>query len=134
MHTWSITKNAVAEHEGTAASTYLIEKEQFLELTRDTYLGLASVFEVQPGATLRAHHHPTHEYWFVLDGAGVMQVADEAKRIEVGELIYTPPNTPHMLLNDGDTLFRAFCFAQSYEGQGSQHVDVDLEPVAVGSP
>jgi mannose-6-phosphate isomerase-like protein (cupin superfamily) len=129
MHTWSVTKGAVAEHQGTAASTYLIEKEQLQAETANTYLGLASVFEVAPGATLRAHHHPTHEYWFVLDGTGVMQVADEAKRIEVGELIYTPPNTPHMVRNDGDVTFRAFCFAQSYEGQGSQHVDVDLEPV-----
>ena len=131
MHTWSIAKQAIAEHQGTAASTYLIEKEQMLAETKGTYLGLASVFEVHPGATLKAHHHPTHEYWFVLQGTGIMQVDQEAKRIDVGELIYTPPNTPHMLRNDGDVLFRAFCFAQSYEGQGSQHIDVELAPVPV---
>jgi quercetin dioxygenase-like cupin family protein len=129
MHTWSVNKRAVAEHQGTAASTYLIEKEQMKAETASTYLGLASVFEVQPGATLQAHQHPTHEYWFVLDGTGIMQVSSEAKRIGEGELVYTPPNTPHMLRNDGDVLFRAFCFAQSYAGQGSQHVDVDLAPV-----
>lgn len=131
MHTWSVAKQAVAEHQGTASSTYLIEKEQFQDLTSGTYLGLISVFEVQAGATLKAHLHPTHEYWFVLEGSGIMQVGDEAKRIEVGELIYTPPNTPHMLLNDGEQLFRAFCFAQSYEGKGSQHIDVELVPVAL---
>jgi quercetin dioxygenase-like cupin family protein len=126
MQTWSVSKPAVAEHQGTASSTYLIEKEQFQALTGGTYLGLVSVFEVHPGARLKAHQHPTHEYWFVLDGEGVMQVAQEARVIRVGDLIYTPPNTPHTVLNNGDSLFRAFCFAQSYDGQGSQHTDVDL--------
>jgi mannose-6-phosphate isomerase-like protein (cupin superfamily) len=129
MHSWSVEKRGVAEHQGSAISTYLIEKDVMLEETKGSYLGLVSVFQVEPGKTLIAHMHPTHEYWFVLEGTGIMQVADESKRIEVGELIYTPPSTPHMMRNDGTELFRAFCFAQSYEGQGSQHVDVELTPV-----
>ena len=130
MYSWTVAKPGVAEHQGTADSKYLIEKDEFLDRTNGTYLGLISVFSVAAGATLRAHQHPTHEYWFVLEGTGIMQVGNEAKRVEVGELLYTPPNTPHMVLNDGDGTFRAFCFAQSYEGQGSQHIDVDLAPVA----
>lgn len=130
MHSWTIAKPGVSEHQGTADSKYLIEKDTFLDRTNGTYLGLVSVFSVSAGATLRAHQHPTHEYWFVLEGTGIIQVAAEAKRIETGELIYTPPNTPHMLTNDGTETFRALCFAQSYEGQGSQHIDVDLAPVS----
>lgn len=34
MHTWSVAKQKVAGHPGTAALTYLIEKERFQDLTR----------------------------------------------------------------------------------------------------
>jgi quercetin dioxygenase-like cupin family protein len=130
MNIWSVATESVPEHNNTATTKYMIAKESLQEQTSGTYLGLAGVFEVRPGATLAAHRHPTHEYWFVLEGSGVMQVGDEAEHIMVGDLIYTTPNTPHMFTADQGATFRAFVFAQSYPGQGSAHVDVELTPVA----
>lgn len=129
MNIWSAATESVAEHNNTATTKYMIPKESLQLETSGTYLGLAGVFEVDAGATLAAHQHPTHEYWFVLEGSGLMQVGDEAERVQVGDLIYTTPNTPHMFTADPGSSFRAFVFAQSYPGQGSAHVDVDLAPV-----
>lgn len=131
MNKWSVDIGAVPEHGGTAKSTYLIPKESLEAQTLGTYLALASVFEVNPGEELLAHKHPTHEYWFVLQGTGVMQVGQEAFEVKPGDLIYTEPNTPHKLKAHDGELFRSFCFAQGYPGQGSQHVDVDLPDVEI---
>lgn len=126
MHKWSVEMESVPEHAGTASTAYMIPKESMEAQTQGTYLALACVFEVEAGEELLAHQHPTHEYWFVLQGSGVMQVGQEAFAIKPGDLIYTEPNTPHKLKAAPGERFRAFCFAQGYPGQGSQHVDVDL--------
>ena len=129
MNIWSVDMESVPEHKGTATTKYMVPKESLEQETGGTYLGLAGVFEVTEGATLAAHQHPTHEYWFVLQGSGIMQVGNEARHIKVGDLIYTTPNTPHMFTADPADVFRAFVFAQSYPGQGSAHTDVELTPV-----
>ncbi|AKS33842.1 hypothetical protein AFA91_20325 [Mycolicibacterium goodii] len=129
MHVWSTDMESVPEHLGTATTKYMIPKEAQEQETTGTYMALAGVFQVQAGQKLKAHHHPTHEYWFVIEGRGVMQVADEARVIEVGDLIYTPPNTPHQVIADASGNFRAFVYALGYPGQGSQHIDVELPAV-----
>jgi quercetin dioxygenase-like cupin family protein len=87
-----------------------------------------SLFTVAAGERLVPHQHPTHEYWYAVQGRGRVQVAGETDVLEVGDLLYTPPNTPHTVIAEGDTEFRAFCVALSYPGQGSQHIDVELPP------
>lgn len=126
MHIWSVDMEAVPEHLGTATTKYMIPKESLQSQTEGTYLGLACVFEVAGRTTLAAHTHPTHEFWFVTAGEAIMQVGDEARRIGAGDLIYTEPNTPHQIRVESDETFRAFAFALSYPGKGSQHADVDL--------
>ncbi|GAA1862438.1 hypothetical protein GCM10009836_48410 [Pseudonocardia ailaonensis] len=132
MNVWSVDIEAVPEHLGTASSKYLIPKESLQAKTEGTYLALVSVFEVAGGSTMAAHHHPTHEFWFVVQGEAVMQVADEARRIRPGDLIYTEPGTPHQIRVESEETFRALAFALGYPGQGSQHVDVQLSSVDVG--
>jgi quercetin dioxygenase-like cupin family protein len=129
MQIWSVDMEAVPEHLGTAQTKYMIAKESFESKTEGTYLGLACVFEVAGKTVLAGHTHPTHEFWFVTEGSAVFQVDGEARTISVGDLVYTPPNTPHQLRNEDTATFRAFAFALSYPGQGSQHTDVDLEKV-----
>ncbi|WP_236793741.1 cupin domain-containing protein [Amycolatopsis sp. GM8] len=129
MNVWSADIQAVPEHLGTASSKYLIPKESLQEATSGTYLALVSVFEVAGGTTMAAHHHPTHEFWFVVQGEAIMQVADEARTIKAGDLIYTEPNTPHQIRVESAETFRALAFALGYPGQGSQHVDVELDTV-----
>ncbi|MDH6554772.1 MULTISPECIES: cupin domain-containing protein [Streptomyces] len=129
MDIWSVDMEAVPEHLGTASSKYLIPKESMQEATSGTYLALVSVFEVAGGTTMAAHHHPTHEFWFVVQGEAVMQVADEARTIKVGDLIYTKPGTPHQIRVESPETFRALAFALGYPGQGSQHLDVELDTV-----
>ncbi|MFJ2261586.1 cupin domain-containing protein [Streptomyces sp. NPDC087844] len=129
MDVRSVDMEAVPEHLGTASSKYLIPKEALQEATAGTYLALVSVFEVAGGTTMAAHHHPTHEFWFVVQGEAVMQVAGEARVIKVGDLIYTEPGTPHQIRVSSPETFRALAFALGYPGQGSQHIDVELDTV-----
>ena len=47
------------------------------------------------------HEHPTHEFYFVMTGRGVMTVGDEDRAVGPGDLVYIPPDTVHSLRPTG---------------------------------
>ena len=49
------------------------------EITDGGYLELANEFEVAVGGEVFPHTHPTHEFYFVMTGEGVMTIADEER-------------------------------------------------------
>jgi quercetin dioxygenase-like cupin family protein len=51
----------------------------------------------QPGFRLPLHMHPDgHEFTFVIEGEQTFQIDGVGTKIvKAGEVIYTPPNTPH---------------------------------------
>jgi quercetin dioxygenase-like cupin family protein len=51
----------------------------------------------QPGFRLPLHMHPDgHEFTFVLEGEQTFEIdVVGTKVVKAGEVIYTPPNTPH---------------------------------------
>jgi len=60
----------------------------------------------QPGFRLPLHMHPNgHEYTFVIEGEQTFEVDGVGtKVVKAGEVLYTPPNTPHFGRNATDKI------------------------------
>ncbi len=102
----------VVEHNGTVPVWWLIEAREMKEITDGGYLELANEFEVAGGSAVYPHTHPTHEFYYVTSGRGIMTVGDETSEISQGDLVYIPPDTVHSLKPVSDTApIHCFCFA-----------------------
>jgi mannose-6-phosphate isomerase-like protein (cupin superfamily) len=106
------------EHNGTVPVWWLIHPREMKELTDGGYLELANEFEVAVGGEVFPHDHPTHEFYFVMTGQGVMTVGGEARDVSPGDLIYIPPDTIHSLRPTGGQPIRCFCFAVGVKDAG----------------
>ena len=99
------------EHNGTVPVWWLIHPREMHAITNGGYLELANEFEVAVGGEVFPHTHPTHEFYFVMTGAGVMIIDSEERDISVGDLVYIPPDAVHSLRTTGDQPIHCFCFA-----------------------
>lgn len=99
------------EHNGTVPVWWLIHPREMHAITNGGYLELANEFEVAVGGEVFPHTHPTHEFYFVMTGAGVMIIDGEERDISVGDLVYIPPDAVHSLRTIGDQPIHCFCFA-----------------------
>jgi mannose-6-phosphate isomerase-like protein (cupin superfamily) len=106
------------EHNGTVPVWWLIRPQEMKAITDGGYLELANEFEVAVGGEVFPHTHPTHEFYFVMSGAGVMTIAGEQRDVAPSDLIYIPPEQVHSLRPTGDEPIRCFCFAVGVKGAG----------------
>ena len=60
-------------------------------------------------ATERHYHRETEEIYFVVKGAGDIEVDGEHKRIAVGDAVLIPPGAWHTLHNNGTSELRILC-------------------------
>jgi mannose-6-phosphate isomerase-like protein (cupin superfamily) len=97
---------------------WLIHPREMKDLTDGGYLELANEFEVAVCGEVFPHTHPTHEFYFVMTGEGVMTVGAEERNVTPGDLIYIPPDTVHSLRPTGGEKIRCFCFAVGVKGAG----------------
>jgi mannose-6-phosphate isomerase-like protein (cupin superfamily) len=102
------------EHEGTCSTVFFYDKGSLRKQTEGTYLEYISEFTTVNGAKLASHRHNSHEYYYILSGSAVMQINEERRRVQVGDLIYIPPNAAHSIEPATDGPFRAFAFAVHY--------------------
>ena len=76
-----------------------------------------------PGASTAAHHHVrTEEIYYVLEGEGLMRVADETRKVGVGDAIAIPPGACHQITNTGPGILRFLCCC----APGYEHEDTVL--------
>ena len=109
----------VVEHNGTTPVWYLVEPREMQRLTDGGFLELVNEFEVRPGGRVDPHSHPTHEFYFVTGGNGVMTIDGEDRTVGPGDLIYIPPDLVHSLRPEpAATTIRCFCFAVAVRGAG----------------
>lgn len=109
----------VVEHNGTVPVWWLVNPREMFEITKGGYLELANEFEVSGGSAVFPHTHPTHEFYYVLSGRGIMTVGDETSEIRQGDLVYIPPDVVHSLKPVSDTApIHCFCFAVGVKGAG----------------
>ena len=87
----------VVEHNGTVPVWWLVSPREMFEITQGGHLELVSEFEVAGGGEVDPHHHPTHEFYYVTSGRGIMTIADEEREIAQGDLVHIPPDTVHSL-------------------------------------
>jgi quercetin dioxygenase-like cupin family protein len=102
----------VVEHNGTVPVWWLVEPRELREMTQGGHLELVSEFEVAGGGLVDPHQHPTHEFYYVTSGRGIMTIGDEECEIAQGDLVRIPPNTVHSLRPVSDHApIHCFCFA-----------------------
>jgi quercetin dioxygenase-like cupin family protein len=106
------------EHNGTVPVWWLIHPREMKDLTDGGYLELANEFEVGVGGEVFPHTHPTHEFYFMMTGTGVMTIGGEQRDVVPGDLIYIPPDQVHSLRTTSDSAIRCFCFAVGVKGAG----------------
>ncbi len=100
------------EHNGTVPVWWLVNPREMKDITDGGYLELANEFEVPGGGAVYPHTHPTHEFYYVTSGRGVMTIDGEDADVSQGDLIYIPPNAVHSLRPVSDhAAIHCFCFA-----------------------
>ena len=87
----------VIEHNGTVPVWWLVSPREMQEITAGGHLELVSEFEVAGGGLVDPHSHPTHEFYYVTAGRGLMTIADETREIAQGDLVHIPPDAVHSL-------------------------------------
>ena len=109
----------VVEHNGTVPVWWLVEPRELKEMTAGGHLELVSEFEVAGGGEVDPHAHPTHEFYYVTSGRGLMRVGDEEHGIGQGDLVHIPPDAVHSLRPVSDHApIHCFCFAVGLPGAG----------------
>ena len=84
------------EHNGTVPVWWLVNPREMLDITKGGHLELVSEFEVAGGGYVDPHNHPTHEFYYVTVGRGIMEIEGEDAR--------DPPGRPRAHPADGDAL------------------------------
>lgn len=85
----------VLEHNGTTAVWWLIQPREMFELTRGGHLELICEWEIAGGGEVFPHTHPTHEFYYVTGGRGIIVLEGEEREVGPGDLIYIPPDKLH---------------------------------------
>ena len=109
----------VVEHNGTVPVWWLVNPREMKDITDGGYLELANEFEVKGGDMVLPHTRPTHEFYCVTSGRGVMTIDGEERTIVQGDLVYIPPDKVHSLRPISDHApIHCFCFAVGVKGAG----------------
>ncbi|MCX6505259.1 MAG: cupin domain-containing protein [Actinobacteria bacterium] len=109
----------VVEHNGTVPVWWMIKSREFKDITEGGFLELVNEFEVAGGGYVEPHSHPTHEFYYVLNGRGIMQIGDEEREIRQGDLVHIPPDVVHTLRPVSDHApIQCFCFAIGVKDSG----------------
>ena len=109
----------VVEHNGTVPVWWMVNSREMKEDTDGGFLELVNEFEVEGGGYVDPHSHPTHEFYYVLRGRGIMTIGDEDRDIAQGDLVHIPPDVVHSLRPVTDHApIHCFCFAIGVQGAG----------------
>ncbi len=107
------------EHNGTVPVWWLVRSREMKEITDGGFLELVNEFEVAGGGRVDPHSHPTHEFYYVTSGRGIMTIDDEERPVAQGDLVHIPPEKVHSLRPMSDHApIHCFCFAVGVKGAG----------------
>ncbi|MGH9205984.1 MAG: cupin domain-containing protein [Acidimicrobiales bacterium] len=107
------------EHNGTVGVWWLFKPEEMKDATEGGHLELVSEFEIEGGGEVDTHNHPTHEFYYVTSGRGVMVIDGEEREVRQGDLVHIPPMAMHSLRPVSDNAgIHCFCFAVGVKGAG----------------
>ena len=107
------------EHNGTVPVWWMIESQEMKEQTAGGFLELVNEFEVAGGGHVEPHSHPTHEFYYVMSGRGIMDIEGDVREIGQGDLVHIPPDAVHTLRPVSDHApIHCFCFAVGVKDAG----------------
>jgi quercetin dioxygenase-like cupin family protein len=110
----------VVEHNGTVPVWWMVNSQEMKEATDGGFLELVNEFVVEGGGHVFPHSHPTHEFYYVLRGRGIMTIEGEDRTIGQGDLVHIPPDAVHSLRPVSDhASIHCFCFAIGVKGAGA---------------
>lgn len=66
-----------------------------------------------PGDGPRLHRHPYDETWVIQEGRVQVWIGEETGEASAGDIVVSPPNTPHKFTNTGQALARLICIHAS---------------------
>ena len=72
----------------------------------DTKHAQAVRITLEPGEALKKHVTPVDVFFYVLEGAGIVEIGDEKKEVVADNLINSPANIPHCWYNESDAALR----------------------------
>ena len=67
---------------------------------------MAVVITLKPGESLKKHITPVDVFFYVLEGAGVIEIGDERQTVGKDMLVESPARIPHRWINESTALFR----------------------------
>ena len=67
---------------------------------------MAVVITLKPGESLKKHITPVDVFFYVLEGAGVIEIGDERQPVGKDMLVESPARIPHRWINESTALFR----------------------------
>ena len=112
-------KEPVVEHNGTVPVWWMVESREMKDVTEGGFLELVNEFEVAGGGYVEPHSHPTHEFYYVMSGRGIMEIEGDVREIGQGDLVHIPPDKVHTLRPVTDHApIHCFCFAVGVKGAG----------------
>lgn len=81
--------------------------------------------QIPPGTATTPHHHKiSEEFYYVLEGEGLMTIDEESRKVGPGDAILIPAGARHTLTNTGEAMLTILCCcAPPYA-----HEDTYLEP------
>ena len=101
---------------------WLVKPEELKAATTGGHLEYVTEFHVAGGEMVEAHSHPSHEFYYVTSGRGLMVVDGEEREVVPGDLVYIPPNKIHSLRPISDSApINCFSFAISEPGEASHY-------------
>jgi quercetin dioxygenase-like cupin family protein len=109
----------IVEHNGTVPVWWMVPSRSMKDMTDGGFLELVNEFEVAGGGYVEPHSHPTHEFYYVMSGKGIMRIEDDEREISQGDLVHIPPDKVHTLRPVTDNApIHCFCFAIGVPGAG----------------
>ena len=129
-------KAPVVEHNGTVPVWWMIESREFKDITEGGFLELVNEFEVPGGGLVDPHSHPTHEFYYVMNGQGHHDASTvRSATISQGDLVYIPPDKVHSLRPISDHApIHCFCFAIGVKGAAANQLHHPLSGSGPGHP
>lgn len=108
----SLARRTHPAHDGIGSvqSARPLEGDDF-----ETDLMFVDYVEVPPGATIGHHRHgDDEELYFVIEGAGLMEVDGSEHRVHTGDLILNRRGAAHGLANDSSAVIRLLVWQVRY--------------------
>ena len=104
----NVLKKATApRYKRDDITSYLLVSEKTCQSKRLT----TTIVEMRPGGIQRVHSHEPEQMYYILEGEGMMIVADEAEQVTAGDCIFFPSTTPHGIRNTGAAVLKYFSAA-----------------------